>query len=124
MRLTCKLAPVCLLFVLCCLLLPGVARAQEPDFSGTTDILNGQTHLLRNDDIVVAYPKVVADGQGAYDTTITSTFYWTANSAISGAEDVDDGPASVLAASAQEGVRGRRSPGIAHGAMRQNDSPA
>ena len=95
MRLTCKLAPVCLLFVLCCLLLPGAARAQEPDFSGTTDILNGQTHLLRNDDIVVAYPKVVADGQGAYDTTITSTFYWTANSAISGAEDVDDGPAKL-----------------------------
>jgi hypothetical protein len=30
-----------------------LARAADPDFSNVTDILGGQTHLLRDDDLVL-----------------------------------------------------------------------
>ena len=74
MRSRWKFAPLCLLVLLLGLALPAATQAQEPDFSNTSDILHGQTHLLRDDDIVVAYPNAVADGQGGYDTTIVSSF--------------------------------------------------
>lgn len=84
MRLTCKLAPACLLFVLFCLLRPAAARAQEPDFSGTTDILNGQTHLLRSDDLAMAY--ALNASAAPYNNNLYTDFLLTNESQIAGQE--------------------------------------
>ncbi len=42
------------------MLLPMGAHAQDPDFSTTTDILNGQRRMLRADDLALVYQDVAA----------------------------------------------------------------
>ena len=50
----------------------GLARAADPDFTHVTDILGGQRHLLRTDDLFIAgviegSGGVVAAGAGSSD---------------------------------------------------------
>jgi hypothetical protein len=60
--------------------LPAAAQAQEPDFSGENDILNGQTHLLRSDDLAYAYAQNAS--AAPYNNYLYPTFLLTNESNI------------------------------------------
>jgi hypothetical protein len=74
------LVPACLILVLYCLPLPARAQAQEPNFSNTTDILNGQRHMLRADDVALVYQDVAQ--QAPYTNTLYTVVFLTGNSQI------------------------------------------
>lgn len=59
------------------LLIPLHSHAQDPDFSNTTDILNGQHHMLRADDVAVAYQD--AAQQAPYSSTLYTDSFLTVN---------------------------------------------
>lgn len=73
--------PACLLVFLLCIGFTTSASAQEPDFSDTPDILHGQSHLLRMDDIVIADVKEATSAP--YTNVLDTRFLLTANNRIS-----------------------------------------
>jgi hypothetical protein len=84
MRPACQLFPVCLILLLACLLLPLEARAQEPDYSDTPDILNGQRNMLRADDLALVYQDVAA--AAPYTNTVYTNILLTQNSQVAQAQ--------------------------------------
>jgi len=84
----------------------GPAHAQ-PDFTNVTDILHGRRHLLRTDDLVVAYnsfpPLEIAVVRG--NLLLTSTSQITSNT--SGALASGSATPTVTAARARGGREGR-----------------
>src|SRR3954451_3570885 len=68
------------ILVLGCLLFTARAHAQDPDFSNTMDILNGQRHMLRADDVAVVYQD--AAQQAPYTSTLYTDSFLTENSQV------------------------------------------
>jgi hypothetical protein len=67
--------------------LPSPAHAQEePDFANTTDILNGETHMLRTDDLAAV--NTLLPGSPPFTLDTTTLFMLTANSAVSATQQV------------------------------------
>ena len=62
------------------MLLPLGAHAQDPDFSTTTDILNGQRRMLRADDLALVYQDPAQ--QAPYANTVYTDLFLTQNSRI------------------------------------------
>ncbi|MFN8469056.1 MAG: hypothetical protein U0X20_26095, partial [Caldilineaceae bacterium] len=56
------------------------AHAQDPNFSNTTDILNGQRRMLRADDVAVVYQA--AAQQAPYTSTLHTDSFLTENSQV------------------------------------------
>jgi hypothetical protein len=81
MRLVRALFPACLLVLLACLLLPLRAAAQEPDYSDTDDILNGQRSMLRADDLALVIQELAP--AAPYSNTLYTNLLLTKNSQIS-----------------------------------------
>ncbi|MFN8466273.1 MAG: hypothetical protein U0X20_12020, partial [Caldilineaceae bacterium] len=69
-----------LAFALFYVLLPLYAHAQDPNFSNTTDILNGQRHMLRADDVAVVYQA--AAQEAPYTSTLYTDSFLTENSQV------------------------------------------
>ena len=74
------LFPSLLALALLYVLIPLYAHAQDPDFTNTTDILNGQRHMLRADDVAVVYQD--AAQQAPYTSTLYADSFLTVNSQV------------------------------------------
>ena len=55
------------------MLVPLGAHAQDPDFSTTTDILNGQRRMLRADDLALVYQDPAQQAPYANDEQMINT---------------------------------------------------
>jgi hypothetical protein len=84
MRMIRTIFPAWLILLFACLLLPAHAGAQEPDFSDTDDILNGQRNMLRADDLALVYQDVAP--ASPYTNTVYTNLLLTQNSQLQKAQ--------------------------------------
>ena len=88
MRLARTLLPAPLLAIVFLLLLSSPAHAQNPDYSGTPDILHGQNYLLQNDDIVVVQANQPLPASSQAETNTYLYEMLTGNGAITSVQAI------------------------------------
>ena len=69
------LFPAVLALALITVLVPLYAHAQDPNFSNTLDILNGQRHMLRADDVAAVYQDTAQ--QAPYTSSLYTDSFLT-----------------------------------------------